>query len=227
MPRRVRKHANPFNCRTSLGTLDVPALFGRVAPLEVELGSGYGEFLIERAANHPERDFVGLEVREPMVEQANERAKARALDNLLILYANANTNLRGVFEPGSVERFHVHFPDPWPKKRHWKRRILRPATVRAMAELLPIGGELYAQSDVEALAREMFDFISGDGAFTTKLGSSLEVERPLLEATHWEKHHERRGEPVYRMLFEKTRAPSGPVPEAQHRPTGPLGDSGA
>jgi len=220
MARRVRRHANPFNCTVELGALDRVSLFGREAPLEIELGPGLGGFLIERARNHPERDFVGIEVRQPVVEQV--MARADRPKNAVVLYANANANLEALCPKGAVTRFHVHFPDPWVKKRHWKRRILSPTLVRAMAALLPLGGEVYAQSDVQGLAREMYRFLEADGSFASRLDPRMAAPRPIPERTDWERHHEAVGEPVYRMWFEKIREPSGPIPALDFGPTGPL-----
>lgn len=209
MGRRIRKHANPFSVRTVLGQLDRAALFGREGPLEVEIGSGAGHFLWDRAAAHPELDFVGLEIREQLVEARMKRADRPP--NLVFLVANANTNL-ALAPPGAIVRFHVHFPDPCFRKRHYKRRVVQPSTVRAMSLALPIGGQVYAQSDVRLLAEEMARFFAADGALESKLGPGLEVERPFAEATDWERQHEREGAPIYRMLFEKVREPSGPIP---------------
>lgn len=220
MSQRIRRHANPFTVLTHLGPLDRQALFGRIAPFEMDLGCGAGHFLMARAAAHPERDFAGLDIRKPLIEENNRRAERRGLTNLRFFYANANVNLADQ-PPGSVDRFYVMFPDPCFKKRHWKRRILQPKLVRHMAQVLPIGGEIFAQSDIKPLAEEMFDFLQQEPAIRSRLGDSVEVNNPFEEQTEWERHHERVGEPVYRMLFEKVNDPSGPVPEPEFRDTNP------
>jgi tRNA (guanine-N7-)-methyltransferase len=219
LARRIRKHANPFSVRVELGLLDRRELFGREAPLEVEVGSGAGAFLLARARANPDRDFVGLEVRNPLVAAlmlAEDRPR-----NVVFLVANSNHNLI-LAPPGVVQRYHVHFPDPCFKKRHWKRRVVQPATVRAMSEALPIGGEIYAQSDLLPLAEEMFRFFAADGALESVL-FGFEVPRPIPESTEWERHHEAAGEPIYRMLFRKVREPTGAVPPLS---LGPLWVSG-
>jgi tRNA (guanine-N7-)-methyltransferase len=218
MARRVRRHANPFSCDVALGALDQVAMFGREAPLELEIGPGSASFLFDRAAACPDADFIGIEVRKPMVEQAMARRERMGLKNAVVLYANANINLKTLVSPELIRRFHVHFPDPWVKKRHWKRRIMQPQLVRDMAQLMAIGGEIYAQSDVPNLAREMYYFLEQDGCLKSKLDPSMLVDRPLPEFTDWEKHHEEIGEPIYRMLFEKVREVTGPVPDLAHQP---------
>lgn len=213
---RIRKHANPFQVRTEVGRIDRTALFGREAPLEVELGAGTGAFFAERARNHPELDFVAFEVRRPLVESA----MAKRPPNLWVFYANAGENLR-IANPGVIRRFHVHFPDPCFKKRHFKRRILLPPVARVMAELLPIGGDVYVQSDVKPLAEEMYAILSAETALVSRLDPSMLVPRPIAELTPWERQHEAEGEPIYRMLFEKVREPSGPIPDIELRHTDP------
>jgi len=200
-----------------LGPIDRISIFGREAPLEVELGPGSANFLFDRAKACPEIDFIGIEVRKPMVDQAMERRSRMGLKNAVVLYANANANLKHMVSPGVIRRFHIHFPDPWVKKRHWKRRMVQPKLVRDMAELLEIGGQIYAQSDVPNLAREMYFFFEQDGCFESKLDPNMLVERPFPEFTDWEKHHEDIEEPIYRMLFEKARPVTGPVPELEHQ----------
>jgi tRNA (guanine-N7-)-methyltransferase len=220
MGRRIRKHANPFQVRVHLGAVDRLTIFGREAPLEVELGPGDASFLFERAWANPDRDFVGLEVRRPLVERAHARKAREGPENVHVFYANATQNL-ALAPPGVIRVFHVHFPDPCFKKRHWKRRVVQPKTVRRMAELLPIGGLVYAQSDVKPLAEEMFDFFAAERAFEARLERSLLAPRPFPESSAWERQHEAEGEAVYRMLFEKVREPSGPIPELEMRPTDP------
>lgn len=220
MARRIRKHANPFTVATRLERLDRMQQFGREAPLEVDVGCGAGDFLMQRAKACPDVDFVGFEIRKPLVEAANRRAEAAGLRNLVFFYANAHDNM-AFAAPGEVHRFCVQFPDPCFKKRHQKRRILQPSFVREMVKLLPIGGEIFAQSDVRALAEEMFHFLSAETALQARTAPDLEVPNPFEERTEWERQHEREGEPIHRMVFEKVREPEGPVPEAVFRDTNP------
>jgi tRNA (guanine-N7-)-methyltransferase len=213
--RRIRKHANPFNVRVDLGLIDRIALFGREAPIEIEIGSGAGAFFLARARAHPEIDFVGLEVRDPLVDAL--MADPDRPKNVVFLHANANLNL-ALAPKGAVLRYHVHFPDPCFKRRHWKRRVVQPKTVRAMTETLAIGGEIYVQSDVLPLAIEMHRFLTGDGALESLLDPSMIAPRPIDQITEWERHHERAGEPIYRMLFRKVREPEGDVPDLELGP---------
>lgn len=217
----MRKHANPFNVVTRVGRLDRLEIFGREAPIEVDVGCGAGDYLLQRARAQPDLDFVGFEIRKPLVENANLRAQADGLRNVRFFYANAHENM-DFAALGAITRFCVQFPDPCFKKRHWKRRILQPFFVREMVKLLRIGGEIFAQSDVRALAEEMHDFLSAEAALAARLPENLVAPNPFEERTEWERQHEREGEPVHRMLFEKVREAEGPVPEVPFRDTNPL-----
>ena len=225
MSRRIRKHANPFQVRNDLGRLDRLTLFGREAPLEVDIGCGAGGFLFERAKEDPASDFVGLEIRLPLVERAMERRNREQIPNLVFLYANASMNLADLAAPGVIRRFTVHFPDPCFKKRHQKRRVVQPATIRKMTRLLPIGGEIFAQSDVRPLAEEMFDFFRAETSLESRLANGSGSPKPFAAQTEWEKQHQREDEPIYRMLFTKVREPSGPIPSLEFRDTNPTRSS--
>ncbi len=221
MGRRIRKHANPFHVTTRLGRLDRLARFGREAPLEVDIGCGAGDFLRQRARRRKDLDFLGFEIRKPLVEAANHRAEAEGLKNLAYVYANIHDNL-DFAAPSTLRAVSVQFPDPCFKKRHWKRRIVQPSLVRGLAELLELGGWFFVQSDVKPLAEEMFDFLSAETALSLQTSADLAADNPYEDRTEWERHHEREGEPVYRMLFKKVGEPAGPVPSLPFRETNPL-----
>lgn len=223
MGRRIRKHANPFTVPTEVGPLDQEKQFGQRAPIEVDVGCGAGDFLMQRATAHPGRNFVGFEIRKPLVEASNRRATQLGLQNLVYFWANAHGNLDFV-EQGLIDRFCIQFPDPCFKKRHWKRRILQPNFVRAMAERLDMGGEIFVQSDVQPLAEEMYSFLSFERALESMGPPDLRMENPFQERSEWERQHEREREPIYRMLFRKMNEPSGPVPKPDFRNTKPSAD---
>ena len=149
-------------------------------------------------------------MRKPLVEAANARAQAQGLKNVAFFYANAHGNVGLVGE--HVHRFYVQFPDPCFKKRHWKRRIVQPAFVREMVDQLPIGGQIFAQSDVLPLAQEMDDIFTMEAALERAFAPGLHHNNPFQSRTEWERHHETEGEPVYRMLYTKVRGAVGPVP---------------
>jgi tRNA (guanine-N7-)-methyltransferase len=120
--------------------------------VEVELGCAEGQFSFQLAQNAPQRLVVGLDIREPLIRRNRERAAAEGLSNLLFAYVNLNVDLDRVFPEGSVDRFHLLFPDPWFKGKHRKRRAVDQDLAGLLCRQLRPGGELHVASDVFDLA---------------------------------------------------------------------------
>ena len=135
--------------------LDFERTFGRRAPVVLEIGFGMGETTAAIAQTHPQVDFLGVEVHAPGVGALLREVEARALTNVRIVRHDAVEVVAQMIPPDSLAGVHVYFPDPWPKKRHHKRRLLRPAFVRALAERLAPGGYLHAATDWEEYAQEI------------------------------------------------------------------------
>jgi tRNA (guanine-N(7)-)-methyltransferase len=146
-------------------SLDLAALFPRRAPLEVELGAGRGDFLIERAAACPEHDFLAVELAGSVARLLAARAGARALANLRVIRADARTIVNLLLPNASVSIYHLYFPDPWPKARHGKHRMVSPPMVASLARTLVGGGLIHVASDVEEWAAAMFAMLRA-GRFT-------------------------------------------------------------
>jgi tRNA (guanine-N7-)-methyltransferase len=160
MRRRVRHHVNPLGARF----LDTRAarIERRDRPLEVELGCADARFLFERAPRHPEVDFIGIEIREPLVEQVNERAVEARLSNLRAVFANISTELDVLFADGTLDRVFVNFPDPCFKHRQRKRRLMTPELAATLARKLTSTGELFFQSDIWSLGVEAMAALEGE-----------------------------------------------------------------
>lgn len=141
---------------------------GRKGPLVVEFGFGRGEFLLAQASAVPERDHVGIEVSFKRVLKMARRLARTELSNLRLVHAPAERVL-DLFGRGSVWRFWINFPDPWPKKRHLARRLVTPALVRHLARCLAPGGEIHMATDHVLYAETMHETLSGE---------------PLLENLH-------------------------------------------
>ncbi len=129
-------------------------LFGNERPVEVEIGCGKGKFLLARSAENPEINFLGIDYAGKWMKIGEERGRKRRIPNLRFLKGEARQILTR-FLPGSVEAFHIYFPDPWPKKRHHKRRLLGPAFLRRLDELLKPGGLIEIATDNEAYYAEI------------------------------------------------------------------------
>ncbi len=128
------------------GRADWEALFGRSGPVEVEFGVGKGRFLIDEAPGRPETNFLGFEIKNALIRLVDGRLSACGLTNVRLVRADANHYIK-IFPPGSVRAFHVYFPDPWPKKRHHKRRLVQAGFCRAMHQALEPEGEVRVITD--------------------------------------------------------------------------------
>lgn len=205
---RVREHVNPLSRKYQIPATP-PAWQTIYAdenhPLHLDIGCGKGKFLLEMAQQQPDWNFLGLEIREPLVDQANEWRTAQGCTNLHYLFCNANNSLHPVLSTlptGSLQRVTIQFPDPWFKKRHQKRRVVQPALVSDLAEFLAPGGTLFIQSDIEEVAIEMRDRFDQHPAFTRHSAPWL-AENPLPVPTERELLVLSFHDPVYRVLYQR------------------------
>jgi tRNA (guanine-N7-)-methyltransferase len=134
---------------------DPPAWFGRVAPLLLEIGSGMGESTAAMAAAEPAVDHLAVEVFEPGLAQLLMRVAELGLTNVAVLRGDAVALLRERVPPGSLDGVRIFFPDPWPKRRHRKRRLVQPAVVALLADRLRPGGWLHLATDWADYATQM------------------------------------------------------------------------
>ncbi len=209
----VRQHVNPLS-RVHLQPRTLPppeALFADPAlPLHLDIGSARGRFLQAMAELHPQRNHLGLEIRQPLVEAAEADRRAAGLANLHFLFANVNVSLPPWLEalpPGRLQLVTLQFPDPWFKKRHHKRRVLQPGLLHALAAALPEGGELFLQSDVLDVIEPQVELVEASGAFVRPAGDGRpwRADNPLPVPTERERHVIEQGLPVYRVLYRRGR----------------------
>jgi tRNA (guanine-N7-)-methyltransferase len=203
---RVREHVNPLSQKyqTPASAPEWEKLYANLTqPLHLDIGCARGRFLLEMAQLQPEWNFLGLEIREPLVHQANGYRTELGLTNLHYLFSNANNSLRPILEglpTGLLQRVTIQFPDPWFKRRHQKRRVVQPELVEELAIYLTQGGTLFIQSDVQEVAEEMRDRFTAHPAFEPQQPDWLPTN-PLPIPTERESSTLERGEPVYRALF--------------------------
>jgi len=129
------------------GPIDFGQIFGRHSAVHLEIGSGKGTFLVHQARAHPDVNFLGVEWARKFYLYAADRLGRWGLTNVRIIRADAVTFLTEHIPPGSVDCLHVYFPDPWPKKRHHKRRLLQQANMGVLMECLKAGGEIRIATD--------------------------------------------------------------------------------
>ena len=142
--------------------LDTATVFGRRAPLVLEVGFGMGQATAQIAACRPDADFIGIEVHAPGVGALLQRIDAAALTNLRIVQHDAVPVLEQMIAPGSLAAAHVFFPDPWHKKKHHKRRLIQPDFVALMASRLVRGGHLHCATDWQPYAEQMLAVLSAE-----------------------------------------------------------------
>ena len=155
------------------GPFDFVALFGNERPVELEIGIGKGRFLLAQAAARPDVNFLGLEWSLKYLRLTKERARRQGLTNVRLFRADARHVLATLLPDRSLVRVHVYCPDPWPKKRHRKRRLFSPATVADIERVLAFGGYLDLSTDVG----DYFDEIR---ATVPAAGGLREAEDPLF-----------------------------------------------
>lgn len=205
---RVRQHVNPFNRKyqTTIAAPDWGTVFGNPQrPLHIDIGCAKGYFILQMAALQPDWNFLGLEIREPLVDQALQQKNEVGLTNLHFLFGNANTSLSGLLgslPANTLQQVSIQFPDPWFKKRHQKRRVVQPELVQCLAEFLPMGGRVVLQSDVEAVALEMCDRFVENPAFQRTQAEWLAAS-PFTALTDREQLTLEKALPVYRAIFLK------------------------
>lgn len=199
---RVREHVNPLSDKYQIPI--VPPDWAQIypdlnQPLHLDIGCGKGRFLLNLAALQPDWNFLGLEIREPLVEQANDWRTEQELTNLHYLFCNANISLQPLLDSlpsACLKRVTIQFPDPWFKRRHQKRRVVQSDVVEVLSRYLVEGGEVVIQSDIWEVAAEMHDRFLSHPQFICPEGWL--TENPLPVSTEREISTLKRGEPVYR-----------------------------
>jgi len=151
-----------FGIPYSESPLDSRLVFGRRAPLIVEIGSGMGETSLAIARAHPENDYIAIEVHLPGVGSLLKAVDEAGLTNLRVIRHDAVDVLEKMIPDGSLAGLHVFFPDPWPKKRHNKRRIIQPPLAALMARKLAPGGYVHLATDWQAYAEHMLEVLSAE-----------------------------------------------------------------
>ncbi len=206
---RVRQHVNPL-CSKFQNTISAPnwgEIYPNLAnPIHLDIGCARGRFLLEMAPLQPQINFLGTEIREPLVTEANSIKNDLNLTNLHYVFCNINNSLDVILNSlpvGIVHFVTIQFPDPWFKQRHGKRRVVQPSFVETLAKYLPTNAEIFLQSDVKLVAEEMVVRFSENSNFKQKNEQIWLPENPLPIATEREKATLNKNMPVYRALFVK------------------------
>jgi len=182
--------------------LDLDALFGRRVPRVMEIGFGNGDHLAALAKAHPECDYLGVEVHRPGVGRLLLAIGAQELTNLRIVCHDAVAVLEQQIPPRSLDEVLILFPDPWPKKRHHKRRLIQPPFVALLAERLKIGGVLRLATDWQAYAEQMLEVLDAAPQLANVAAHERFMPRPVERArTRFELRGERLGHAVWDLAY--------------------------
>lgn len=197
-----------FGMEYSPKPLDSNDVFGRQAPLLLEIGFGAGEALLAFAQQHPDIDCIGIEVHPPGIGHLLLGVEHAGLSNVRVIAHDAVEVLERMIAPESIDAIHVFFPDPWPKKRHHKRRLIQPAFVALLTRVLKRNGDLRLATDWEHYAMQMRAVLEACPALHNVYGATnfapRAVERPL---TRFERRGQRLGHQVWDLHYRRTDGP--------------------
>jgi tRNA (guanine-N7-)-methyltransferase len=193
-----------FGIEFGYSPLDARAVFGRDVPRTLEIGFGNGENLIALASAQPGRDFLGIEVHRPGVGRVLLALEARALTNVRVICHDAVEVLGQQIPIDWADEILILFPDPWPKKRHHKRRLIQRSFVEVLASRLVPGGRLHLATDWEPYALEMLETLTRVAGLRNEGAAGAFAARPVeREPTRFERRGERLGHEVWDLAFRR------------------------
>lgn len=202
--RAMDEHWQQLGLTHEQGQLDLAQVFGREAPLVVEVGFGNGDSLVEMAQREPEKDFIGIEVHEPGVGRLINNVVSLGLTNLRAYCHDAVEVFSDCIADESIDRMQLFFPDPWHKKRHHKRRIVQPEFVEMVRRKLKKGGVWHMATDWEHYAEQMMEVMSEAPGYKNVAADGQYVPRPdTRPLTKFEQRGERLGHGVWDLMFER------------------------
>ncbi|GKW36341.1 MULTISPECIES: tRNA (guanosine(46)-N7)-methyltransferase TrmB [Pectobacterium] len=184
--------------------VDFNALFGRDAPVVLEIGFGMGASLVTMAAQHPEQNFLGIEVHLPGVGACLAAAQEAGISNLRVMCHDAIEVLMNMIPDGSLSMVQLFFPDPWHKARHNKRRIVQVPFVQLVQSKLKVGGVFHMATDWEPYAQHMLEVMTSVTEYRNLSNNNEYVERPESRPlTKFEARGQRLGHGVWDLMFER------------------------
>lgn len=199
------RHWQKYGLEISQDIIDFDVVFGRHAARILEIGFGMGDSLLQMAAAHPDIDYIGIEVHQPGVGALFRGLEERDINNVKVFSEDALTILKQNIADNSLSKIHIYFPDPWPKKRHHKRRIIQPHTVELFVSKLMEGGELHLATDWQPYAEHMLEVLNAEPLLHNheKNGDYFSAARSRRPETKFERRGRRLGHQVWDLLFIK------------------------
>ena len=177
--RAIDRYWDEFGIDYRDETLDLDELFGRDAPRVLDIGAGMGEATLELAGENPDNDYLAVEVHRPGVGRLLHSIAERRLSNIRVINHDAVDVVERQVPEESLTSVYIHFPDPWPKKRHHKRRLAQPGFVNRLTALMKSEGQLYLATDSPDLAEHMLAVCDAAPGLTNQAGRGNFAPRPL------------------------------------------------
>jgi tRNA (guanine-N7-)-methyltransferase len=182
---------------TVTGALDLAEIFGNTRPVELEIGIGKGTFLTARAEARPEINFIGLEYAGAYATFAADRCRRAGLDNVRILDAEANSFVETALSEASLFRVHIYFPDPWPKRKHNRRRLIQPAFVDQLRRVVQPGGQVLVVTDHMDYFEQIRKVFANARGFVSISFPRMADESGQIVGTNFERKYIAQGRPFY------------------------------
>ena len=181
--------------------------FGNTNPIMLEIGFGMGNFLIEMAAKEPASNFIGIDFYHKGIRKLMTRIKKLQLKNIRVVYGDIRSKIPILFKDRELNTVYINFPDPWPKKRHIKRRLIKPEFIKQLAKKLHLEGRAYLATDSKSYAHEMLEYFNAEALFQN-LNSQKGFlnERIHLPKTKYEKNFINAGEKIFYMDYLRLEA---------------------
>ncbi|MGF1614239.1 MAG: tRNA (guanosine(46)-N7)-methyltransferase TrmB [Gammaproteobacteria bacterium] len=184
------------------GVLDLDRIFGRCAPRYLEVGFGMGDTLIQLALAHPQHDYLGIEVYEPGIGHLLGRLAQLGVSNVRAVRGDAHEIFETSLPEQSFDGIFIFFPDPWPKRRHHKRRLVQPQFVSLMSRKLRPRGVCHIVTDVEHYAQHMLDVLGRESTLRNQAGTGEFSQRPVNRPlTKFERRGLAQGRSIWDMIF--------------------------
>jgi len=183
--------------------LDFEQAFGRQAPTILEIGFGMGETTEKIALARPQDNFLGVEVFNAGVGAMLKRIDESGLTNVRIIQHDAVEVLQHMIAPGSLAGVHIYFPDPWPKKRHHKRRLIQPPLIKLLSSRMQSGAYIHLATDWENYAEQMLEVLSGEDTLENTVGERYAPRPDFRPQTKFETRGLRLGHGVWDLIFRR------------------------
>lgn len=191
---------------------DWAALFGADRPLILEIGFGYGQFLLHLAKTHPDHNIIGLEIANRCLSRVEAAITHQCIANVRVIHSPAETALAYLFQPATLTQVHINFPDPWFKSRHEHRRLMQRDTLDLLVNRLAPGGRLYLATDIEEYAGMSSELLADTPGLDNLLPAHWADTMPGRVQTKYEGKAQREGRPCYYFAYQRNTVPAPVIP---------------